>query len=738
MSKPSNGLYSFGSYRLDATARLLMRSGELVTLPPKTFDLLVLMAGSAGRLLTKRELMETLWNGAFVEEANLSFQMSSLRKALGEEGNSWIEAVPKHGYRFKAPVTCPDAADPHPPARPTAPTRRALPGVLLLSITVLGGLAFGWYSWRRIRPEAPPRPAERQLTANPAEAWVTGAAISPDGQYIAYNDQTGLNLRWIDSGETRRIPLPPGFQERIWDVTWLPDGWELLAIGARPEGYDLWKITAMGAAAPRLLYPDAWEPAASPNGREVAFLSPKGAGSQRVPGIWVGGMNGEAPRRIAGIKEDEFLFSPTWSPDGRWIAYVRVWRAGEGHYNTAIQVQPASGGPAKTIVSYASLPKSSLICYLGASGSCLSWAASWRLVFSVRGSAEAGSTPEGNSLWQILTKEDTAEAAGKAERLAAWNDLGPLSPSISADGKRLVFLKSNSWQDVYLAEVAADGARMQPPRRFTLDNRGSRPSGWTTDGQAILLDSERNGRGEIFKQSLKESLAEVVVQSPADDCEGGVQSADGSWLLYRESRHAASNMPSAPSRLMRRPATGGSSEMVFEEPAGLVWSYACPVKPDHSCILSRKEGRDLVFYQLDAVRGKGAELGRTKATDWNGWGVSPDGSRLALARDKGRIEVLSIGDRAWREIALEPGWERLQTAAWASDGKSFYATCWLPDSFALIHVTLAGKVTSLLHYGHRQFLSYPLPSPNGKYLAFQAETSDSNVWLIENAGLERR
>ena len=103
MSNASSGLYTFGSYRLDAASRVLTRSGAVVTLAPKTFDLLVLMAESGGRLLSKRELMEALWNGTFVEEANLSFQVSSLRKALGEEGNHWIEAVPKYGYRFKAP-----------------------------------------------------------------------------------------------------------------------------------------------------------------------------------------------------------------------------------------------------------------------------------------------------------------------------------------------------------------------------------------------------------------------------------------------------------------------------------------------------------------------------------------------------------------------------------------------------------------------------------------------------------
>ena len=73
----------------------------MVTLAPKTFDLLVFMAESGGRLISKRELMDTLWNGTFVEESNISFQMSSLRRALGPEANTWIEAVPKYGYRYQ-------------------------------------------------------------------------------------------------------------------------------------------------------------------------------------------------------------------------------------------------------------------------------------------------------------------------------------------------------------------------------------------------------------------------------------------------------------------------------------------------------------------------------------------------------------------------------------------------------------------------------------------------------------
>ena len=63
----SSRLYTFGSYRLDGTIRVLTHSGTTVMLPPKTFDLLVAMAESGGRLLSKRELMEALWKDAFVE-----------------------------------------------------------------------------------------------------------------------------------------------------------------------------------------------------------------------------------------------------------------------------------------------------------------------------------------------------------------------------------------------------------------------------------------------------------------------------------------------------------------------------------------------------------------------------------------------------------------------------------------------------------------------------------------------
>ena len=99
-------LYDFAGFSLDPSERRLLHDGEPVALTPKCFDLLVVLVENRGHLLGKDELLERLWPGQFVEEINLSFNISSLRKALGEGqgGRHFIETVPKKGFRFVAHV----------------------------------------------------------------------------------------------------------------------------------------------------------------------------------------------------------------------------------------------------------------------------------------------------------------------------------------------------------------------------------------------------------------------------------------------------------------------------------------------------------------------------------------------------------------------------------------------------------------------------------------------------------
>ena len=100
------GAYHFGPFHLDVRERRLSRGDEVIPLRLKVFDTLLVLVENAGRLVTKQELLDTVWPETTVEENNLNHNVSVLRKALGEKatGQQYIETVPRVGYRFAAPV----------------------------------------------------------------------------------------------------------------------------------------------------------------------------------------------------------------------------------------------------------------------------------------------------------------------------------------------------------------------------------------------------------------------------------------------------------------------------------------------------------------------------------------------------------------------------------------------------------------------------------------------------------
>lgn len=106
MSLAANRSYEFGPFRLDAEERQLFREGAPVPLPPKVFETLLALVEHNGHIQGKEELMKRVWPDTFVEENNLTKNISELRKVLGEgqNGGRYIETVPKRGYRFVASV----------------------------------------------------------------------------------------------------------------------------------------------------------------------------------------------------------------------------------------------------------------------------------------------------------------------------------------------------------------------------------------------------------------------------------------------------------------------------------------------------------------------------------------------------------------------------------------------------------------------------------------------------------
>jgi DNA-binding winged helix-turn-helix (wHTH) protein len=103
ITRPSVLSYRFGPFRLVPEQRRLDRDGAPVALTPKAFDLLVALVRHRARALSKDEVFAMVWPGAVVEEGNLAQQVLLLRRALAEAGDA-VSTIPRHGYRFVAPV----------------------------------------------------------------------------------------------------------------------------------------------------------------------------------------------------------------------------------------------------------------------------------------------------------------------------------------------------------------------------------------------------------------------------------------------------------------------------------------------------------------------------------------------------------------------------------------------------------------------------------------------------------
>jgi DNA-binding winged helix-turn-helix (wHTH) protein len=96
--------YTFGTFRVDVTQRVLFNENRPVSLTPKAFDTLLALVQHSGHVVSTEELMSQVWPDSFVEGNNLAQNISTLRKVLGARGAKFIETVPKRGYRFVADV----------------------------------------------------------------------------------------------------------------------------------------------------------------------------------------------------------------------------------------------------------------------------------------------------------------------------------------------------------------------------------------------------------------------------------------------------------------------------------------------------------------------------------------------------------------------------------------------------------------------------------------------------------
>jgi DNA-binding winged helix-turn-helix (wHTH) protein len=250
--------YEFGPFRLEPAERRLLRNGQEVPLSPKTFEVLVALVCRAGHLVTKEELLSEVWRGTFVEEANLSYTVSLLRRALqsGADDERYIDTVQKLGYRFSGAVRTLAAGDR--PLEPAAALSGAPDGPVEAAPGSTSSNVTGREPWHRHR--------RWRLAAVAIAALVLGLATIP---FFRQTEQVApQSLLRFDQ------PLPAHITLTRFD-----------------------------------------QPAISPDGRRVAFTGLSGGTRQ----LWVRDLTGPPTDTV--LPGTDGAMMPFWSPDSRRLAF---------------------------------------------------------------------------------------------------------------------------------------------------------------------------------------------------------------------------------------------------------------------------------------------------------------------------------------------------------------------------------------------------------------------------------
>lgn len=288
---------------------------------------------------------------------------------------------------------------------------------------------------------------------------------------------------------------------------------------------------------------------------------------------------------------------------------------------------------------------------------------------------------------------------------------------------------------MYLAKFKPDGM-LTTPRRLTLDEHYNFGWTWTPDSHAVIFTSDRTGTVALYKQVPDGGLPELI-STGAEAVRMARVSPDGDWLIYTALSNAKSPDQSDSVRLMRVPLSGGSAELLFERSRGL--NFSCPNRRGARCLANEwdehsEQGHQNTFISFDPATRARHELFRTNDGDFFNWTIAPDGSRIAAHRNK-HIEIIDLSGDVERTIELDE-WQRVAGGVdWAADGKALFVwPCCMPGASpraVLLRVSLNGDIKPMWESESMDGAS-GVTSPDGRYLAITADSTERNAWMMEN------
>ena len=431
-------IFEFGEWRLNPTERLLLRDGEQVPLTPKAFETLLLLVENAGHLVAKEQFMSKVWPGIFVEDVALAQNISQLRRVLqsSDPDAPRIETVPKRGYRLVGLVreTNPDLGQSLAPAvRPETELLTPEP-----SIQVSENVS----ATQALQRSAKFRPFR---LASGAIALCAVLPLMGLIAFIAVHHQGGIQA----AGLGRLAPRE-----------------------------------AASAITPLISLPgEESMPAFSPDGSRVVFRwqSPEAKKS----GLYAVVVGSESLLRLTSDAND---ICATWSPDGRFIAFLRI--SGE---NFSLYIVPALGGSERRLYTGSRNP------WIGPEG--ISFSRDGSVIAFAEWSAEARTS----AIKTISLHDSTVRTI--TEPPAGYHDS---APAFAPDGERLAFVRTSG--PIFLDELYVMRLSGGEPRQLTFDHHrlfGSLV--WTDDSKEIFFASNRAGLKSLWRISAAGGTPEPVL-----------------------------------------------------------------------------------------------------------------------------------------------------------------------------------------------------------------------------------
>jgi Tol biopolymer transport system component/DNA-binding winged helix-turn-helix (wHTH) protein len=623
--------YSIGEWLIEPALNTASRGKKVVHLEPKVMQVLVQLAMHPGEVLSKEQLIETVWPDTFVSEQALTRCISILRHKMQDNPQSprYIQTISKSGYRLVAevrPVEVESAVKTggaHPDSdgnaqhaesgaemTPVGPApafdrpswRFRIRWAVLAFVGIAAG-AGGFLLWRG-RQGGDLR-SFRVVSLTSYAGQQDQGAFSPAGNSVAFvwtspdNGNRNIFVKHIGDETTLRLTNTPDSE---YSPTWSPDGTHIAFLASSDKGLGMFEVSSFGGPVRKLYTPQGilhWEQRAlswSPDGKSIAF--PDGRSTRSPSAIYIESLDTLQARSITSPPAEwDGDTAPVFSPDGKRIAFIRA----SDNAVRDIYVILASGGKPRQITHDARIVDS--LCWGPDDDS---------IIFSSnRGGKFA--------LWRVSLR------GGEPERLPVGTE-DAFQPDFSRTAHRLLYTQSSATWSILAIPLRAELQAGKPTPVVSSTAQDSAPS-FAPDGTRLAFQSWRSGTQELWVVSRDGSNMRQLTSN------GGLTgspsfSPDGMWIAF-DSRIEGH------SHIFIVPAAGGSPRRI--------------TTGDSNNILPRwsADGKSLYFA---SNRNGSWQIWKTPIGAGRAQQVTKNGGYVALESHDGRWVYFTKGDVSgiWR------------------------------------------------------------------------------------------